>query len=80
MNDNRLLDKGMTREEFEKYKLDQFAKNNTDYLILDTFSSSSVQMILPIVQKNPDKFTLEKMIGDEKTGPCYVFKIIKWWK
>ena len=80
LTDNRMLEKGMTREEYEKYKLDQFAKYNTDYLIIDTFTSSSVQIIYPIIQKNPEKFKLEKTIGDEKNGACYVFKIIKWWK
>ncbi|MEI6854020.1 MAG: hypothetical protein WCL06_14335, partial [Bacteroidota bacterium] len=80
LTDNRMIEKKVTMEEYEKYKLDQFAKANTDYLILDTFTSSSVQIIFPIIQKNPDKFKLEKVIGDEKTGPCYVFKIIKWWK
>ena len=69
----------MTMEDFEKNKLEQIAKNKTDYLIVDTFNSASVQLILPIIQKNPDKFKLEKTIGDEKTGPCFVFKVIKWW-
>ncbi len=80
LTDNRMIEKKVTMEEYEKYKLDQFAKANTDYLILDTFTSSSVQIIFPIIQKNPDKFKLEKVIGDEKVGPCYVFKLIKWWK
>jgi len=78
--DNRMLDKKPSREEYEKYKLDQFEQNNTDYIILDTFTSSSVQIIFPILQNYPDKFKMIKVIGDEKTGACYVFKVIKWWK
>ncbi len=81
LTDNRMLEKkDMSREEYEKYKLDQFAKNNTDYIILDTFTSSSIQIIYPILQNHPDKFKMEKIIGDEKTGACYVFKVLKWWK
>lgn len=77
--DSQLIEKGMTLPEFETYKLDQIAKNKTAYLILDTFSSSSMQMILPIVQKNPDKFKLIKTFGDEKKGPCYLVQVIPWW-
>jgi hypothetical protein len=76
---SRMREQNMTMDDFEKNKLEQIAKNKTDYLIVDTFNSASVQLILPIIQKNPDKFKLEKTIGDEKTGPCFVFKIIKWW-
>ncbi len=74
--DSKLLDEGMTMQEFEKYKLDQIAKYKTSYLVLDTFSSSSMQMILPIIQNNPTKFKLIKTFGDEKTGPCYLFQVL----
>ncbi|MEI6123303.1 MAG: phospholipid carrier-dependent glycosyltransferase [Bacteroidota bacterium] len=77
---SRLQDKGTTLEEFEQNKLKQIATNNTDYLILDTFNSASVQLIYPIIEKNPDKFKLIKKIGDDQTGPCFVFQVVKWWK
>jgi hypothetical protein len=64
---------------FKKKKLAEFAKNNTKYVIIDTFNSSTINFIFPIIQENPDKFKLIKTIGDEKTGPCYVFEVIKWW-
>jgi hypothetical protein len=80
LTDNRKISEGVTKEDYEKFKLDQFATYKIDYLILDTFMSSSIQIIYPIIQNNPDKFKLVKIIGDEKTGACYVFKIVKWWK
>lgn len=66
-------------EEFEKKKLKQLADENTDYLILDTFNGSTIANILPIVEHNPDKFKMIKMIGDQQQGPCYVFQLNKWW-
>ncbi len=77
---SRLQENKTTLEEFESKKLDQIAKNNTDYLILDTFNSASIQLIYPIIEKNPTKFKLIKKIGDEQKGGCYVFQVIKWWK
>jgi len=76
----RMQEEGVTMEEFQKSKLEKMAANNTDYVIIDTFNSASVQMIYPIIEKNPDKFKLLKIIGDEKKGACYVFQVIKWWK
>lgn len=66
-------------EEFETKKLKEFADKNTDYLILDTFNGSTIANILPIVEHNPDKFKMIKMIGDQQEGPCYVFQLNKWW-
>jgi len=66
-------------KEFENKKLEQFAKLNTDYLILDTFNGSTIQNVFPIVENNQDKFTLIKVIGNEQEGPCYVLKVNKWW-
>lgn len=66
-------------EEFEKKKLQDLADKNTDYLILDTFNGSTIANILPIVEHNPDKFKMIKMIGDQQEGPCYVFQLNKWW-
>lgn len=79
LSDSRQLEKKISMEEYEKGKLEQFAKNNTSYIIIDTFSSSSVNIIYPIIQKYPDKFKLLKIIGDEKKGACYVYQVIKWW-
>ncbi len=76
----RMQEEGMTMEEFQKKKLEKMAAKNTDYVIIDTFNSASVQMIYPIIEKNPDKFKLLKIIGDEKAGACYIFQVIKWWK
>jgi len=64
---------------YKKKKLDEFARNKTKYVIIDTFNSSTMNFIAPIIQENPDKFKLIKTIGDEKRGPCYVFEIIPWW-
>ncbi len=77
---SRMQEEGMTLDEFQKKKLEKMAENNTDYVIIDTFNAASVQMIYPIIEKNPDKFKLLKVIGDEKTGGCYIFQVIKWWK
>ena len=76
----RMQDEGMTVDEFQKMKLEKMAANNTDYVIIDTFNAASVQLIYPIIEKNPDKFKLLKIVGDEKTGACYIFQVIKWWK
>jgi len=76
----RLQEEGVTMEQFQQRKLDKMASTNTDYVIIDTFNSASVQMIYPIIEKNPDKFKLLKIIGDEKAGACYIFQVIKWWK
>jgi 4-amino-4-deoxy-L-arabinose transferase-like glycosyltransferase len=65
---------------YKKKKLEEFAKNNTKYVIIDTFNSSTMNFIAPIIQENPDKFKLIKTIGDPQKGPCYVFEVIKWWK
>jgi hypothetical protein len=70
-----------TEEAFKQYqqdKLQEFKDRNTRYLIIDTFSSSSVNIILPIIQANPDKFKLVKIIGDEQKGPCYIFEMLPW--
>ncbi|HNZ44157.1 MAG TPA: hypothetical protein PKN41_12560, partial [Bacteroidales bacterium] len=76
----RMQEEGVTMEQFQQKKLDKMAATNTDYVIIDTFNAASVQMIYPIIEKNPDKFKLLKIIGEEKTGACYVFQVIKWWK
>jgi len=76
----RMQEEGITVDEFQKMKLEKMAANNTDYVIIDTFNAASGQLIYPIIEKNPDKFKLLKIIGDEKTGACYIFQVIKWWK
>ena len=76
----RMQEEGITMDEFQKKKLEKMADNNTDYVIIDTFNAASVQLIYPIIEKNPDKFKLLKIVGDEKTGACYIFQVIKWWK
>ncbi|HOY31222.1 MAG TPA: glycosyltransferase family 39 protein [Bacteroidales bacterium] len=76
----RMQQAKMTMDEFQQKKLEKMASYNTDYVIIDTFNAASGQLIYPIIEKNPDKFKLLKIIGDEKSGACYVFQVIKWWK
>lgn len=76
----RLQEQGATLEDFQKSKLDKIAVENTDYVIIDTFNPASAQLIYPILEKYPEKFKLLKIVGDQQTGACYVFQVIKWWK
>jgi len=80
------IDKATSDEEknklftdWQQSKLDQIQQNNTAYIIVDTFSATQ-QLMGPILEKNSEKFKLIKTIGDEQTGPCYVFQVVKWWK
>jgi len=65
-------------KKYEEFRMKQFERHNISYLIIDTFSNSS-QTAYKIIQNNPDKFNLIKIIGDPKLGACYIFKINKWW-
>jgi hypothetical protein len=62
---------------YQQDKLKEFKDKKTKYIIIDTFSSSSINVIYKmIIEPNPDKFKLVKIIGDEKKGPCYIFEVI----
>jgi hypothetical protein len=79
--DQVALKKVKTEAEYAQYqqdKLKEFKDKKVKYVIIDTFSGNSVKVIFPIIQANPDKFKLVKVIGDEKTGPCYVFEMLPW--
>jgi hypothetical protein len=66
-------------KEWETERLETFKKNNTSYLILDTFNSTTIRNIFPILRNHPNKFKLVKRIGEDNKGACYVFEIQKWW-
>ena len=78
--DDKLLKEGMTQSEYDNYKLNQIAGFNTRYMIIDTFSGSSTQMILPLMERYPDKFKFMHSFGDPNKGPCFLFEVIAWWK
>ncbi len=65
-------------KKYEEYRMKQFERHNVSYLIIDTFSNSS-QTAYKIIQNNPDKFNMIKIVGDHNMGACYIFKINKWW-
>jgi 4-amino-4-deoxy-L-arabinose transferase-like glycosyltransferase len=60
--------------------LNKFKRNNTDYVVLDTFSNTSINILLPLIQKNKDRFSIVKTIGEGKAGVCYLLKLNKWWE
>ena len=64
--------------EYEKFRMKKFEENNVSYLIIDTYSNS-VHTAYKIIQNNQDKFKLVKIIGNQKEGACYIFKVNKWW-
>jgi len=66
-------------KEWEAERLETFKKNNTSYLILDTFNSTTIRNIVPIIRNHPEKLKLIKRIGEENKGACYLFEIQKWW-
>ena len=52
-------------------------KHNVDYLILDGFTSSTAVNVLPIVQNNPNKFSIINVFGSKSA--TYLLKLNKWW-
>ena len=65
-------------KEYEEERMKYFEKYNVSYLVIDTFSNS-VHTAYKIIQNNKDKFELVKIIGNQKKGACYIFKVNKWW-
>lgn len=65
-------------KEYEEKRMKYFEKYNVSYLVIDTFSNS-VHTAYKIIQNNKDKFELVKIIGNQKKGACYIFKVNKWW-
>lgn len=65
--------------EHNKKREKLFEKYDADYIILDSFNSSTINNVLPWVQENSNAFSLVHVVGKKETGPTYILKINKWW-
>jgi 4-amino-4-deoxy-L-arabinose transferase-like glycosyltransferase len=65
-------------QEYETATLEKFEHYNVSFVVIDSFSNS-LSTVYKIIQNNKDKFKLVKIIGDRKTGACYIYEVQKWW-
>ncbi|MFC1887848.1 ArnT family glycosyltransferase [Candidatus Cloacimonadota bacterium] len=63
-----------------KKREELFENKNADYIVIDSFNSSTIKFVLPWVQDNPQLFSLIHVVGDRENGPTYILKINKWWE
>ena len=63
-------------EEAEEKTLPFYEERDIDYLVYDQFGGINVQLIQPIVEGNPDKFT---PVHATKKPRTHILKLKKWW-
>jgi hypothetical protein len=60
----------------EEKTLELYREKDIDYLVYDQFGGVNVQLIQPIVEGNPDKFT---PVYATKKPRTHILKLKKWW-